>query len=314
MRICPRLIAAALIAAALLTLAAADQAENRPIAPPTPAPGDRPARPGPTAPDSFPPVDAAKRPAAPDRTARQSPQPEPQPIELSGRLRRPVKWTPQLELVPRGRDIARIDLQGNLLRDLEDGTPIRVRGVVRSWLHRGDTAANRSPFPAQWMIQLEVTELEILEDPGDVLKADDDALLHELEQTIRTALPELEQDLEFEYPTSSRSLVVNYRTRTFMVHGQSRSGEFDEQAHETIGPGHTGFQLKLHVQDAGAVNAAVVPATIRGPYWATDLDVHLLEGTDKQVYAGLSYGSRVDEALLNRVRDALHSLGTAPSR
>jgi hypothetical protein len=99
----------------------------------------------------------------------QKPAPEAKPVELSGRLRRPIKWTPQLEIVPAGQ-VQRIDLEGNLIRDIKDGTPLRVRGVVRTRLHRGGTEQNPSPFPAQWIISLEVTEVEVLKDVSDVLK------------------------------------------------------------------------------------------------------------------------------------------------
>ena len=94
---------------------------------------------------------------------------EPQPIELSGRLHRPVKWMPQLELIPAGQ-IKRFDVQGKLLQDHKEGAFLRVRGVVRSKLHRGGTKENPSPFPPQWNIWLEVTELDILNDPLDVLQ------------------------------------------------------------------------------------------------------------------------------------------------
>ena len=97
------------------------------------------------------------------------PAPEPKPIELSGRLRRPIKWPPQLEIVPAGQ-IQRIDLEGNLIRDIKEGTPLRVRGVVRTHLHRGGSEQNPSPVPPQWIISLEVTEVEVLKDVSDVLK------------------------------------------------------------------------------------------------------------------------------------------------
>ena len=95
--------------------------------------------------------------------------PDIKPIELSGRLRRPVKWTPQLEIIPAGQ-ISRIDLEGGLIGDIKDGTPVKVWGVVRSQLHRGGTASNPSPFPAQWIIWLEVTRLEPLDDPTSILR------------------------------------------------------------------------------------------------------------------------------------------------
>lgn len=93
-------------------------------------------------------------------------EPEPELIELSGRLRRPVKWSPQLDLIPRGRDIERFDLEGALLEGIEDGTPIRVRGVVQSGLHPGDSPQDRSPFPPQRTIRLHVTQLEALRIPA----------------------------------------------------------------------------------------------------------------------------------------------------
>lgn len=86
-----------------------------------------------------------------------------------------------------------------------------------------------------------------------------------MEKRIRAALPEIEKGLGFEYAKSTPSLVVNYRTRKFLVHGQSRSGEYDEEIHETVGPGYDGFQLTIHLQQAGAANAASVPQTIRKP-------------------------------------------------
>jgi hypothetical protein len=101
--------------------------------------------------------------------AFQKPTPEPKPIELSGRFRRPVKWTPQLEIVPAGQ-VQRIDLEGDLLRDINEGTPLRVRGVVRTRLHLGGSEKNPSPFPAQWIVWLDVTEVEVLKDVFDVLK------------------------------------------------------------------------------------------------------------------------------------------------
>ena len=104
---------------------------------------------------------------------RQVEQPKPQPIELSGRLHKPVKWTPQLELIPPGQ-IKRFDVKGKLIHDIEAGAFIRVRGVVRSYLHRGSTKENPSPFGAQWTVWLEVTDVQILDHPLDVLRERDD--------------------------------------------------------------------------------------------------------------------------------------------
>ena len=93
----------------------------------------------------------------------------PEPIELSGILRKPIKWNPQLELQPQGVTKT-FDIIGPQLHDIPEGTHIRVLGIVRSNLHTGGTPDNPSPFPSQWMVWLEVTEVEILHDPMEILK------------------------------------------------------------------------------------------------------------------------------------------------
>jgi len=104
----------------------------------------------------------AQKPAA-------SIKPQPEEITLAGKLIRPVKWTPQLELYPAGQ-LRRFDLRGNLLEKLQAGVYIRVRGVVQSFLHRGSVPGNLSPFPPQWTVYLHVTNVEVLNGPGDIIK------------------------------------------------------------------------------------------------------------------------------------------------
>lgn len=109
-----------------------------------------------------------KWPIIPDRKRL---TPEPELIELSGKFTRPGKWSPQLELIPAGQ-VRRIDLGGELLEPFKGGEYLRVKGVMQSRLHRGSTEKNLSPFPPQWILQLEVTEVEVLDHPQDVLKPD----------------------------------------------------------------------------------------------------------------------------------------------
>ncbi len=101
----------------------------------------------------------------PDPFATVEKGPAKEGVELTGRLRRPAKWTPQLELHPAGQ-LKLIDLEGELLREIPEGTPLLVRGVVRSRLHRGGTDDNPSPFPPQWLVWVEVTDLEVRPEPN----------------------------------------------------------------------------------------------------------------------------------------------------
>lgn len=104
--------------------------------------------------------------------ANTPPSPEPRLIELSGILKRPPKSRPRLRLVPAG-GTQWFDLGGELLKGIQEDTRLRVKGVVKSHLHPGDTKDNRSPFPAQWVIWLEVIEVEVLDSPLDVLRRQD---------------------------------------------------------------------------------------------------------------------------------------------
>jgi len=87
--------------------------------------------------------------------------PKPERIELSGKLVRPMKASPYLNLGLSG-SMQRFHVRGELLGNIKEGTFIRVKGIVRSHYHKGGTASDRSPFPAQWMIWLDVTELKTL--------------------------------------------------------------------------------------------------------------------------------------------------------
>lgn len=135
-----------------------------------------------------------------------------------------------------------------------------------------------------------------------------DPVLERVEQSLGSVLEVLDPQPSVEYKETSNSLIVGYRTRTFIVHSGSKIGRFSEQAHETIGPDYDGFVLKVHVQEVGTVNQAETPQTIRQPYWKSDLDVTPITGTSEQIYWVLSYGSKPDIRVLSRIRNALRKL------
>ncbi len=137
-----------------------------------------------------------------------------------------------------------------------------------------------------------------------------DPVFRKAEESLRAALVDIDPRPSFEYPKHAKSLFVKYRTRKFMIHNGSMTGEYSEKAHEEEGPSYRGFMLKVHLQKAVAVNQAVVPQTLRRPYWRTDLNITTVDGTDQQFYWGLSYGNRVDQSHLKRIRSAINALGT----
>ena len=117
-------------------------------------------------------------------------------------------------------------------------------------------------------------------------------VMAEVEESLRTALADLSPKPTYEHH-SRGSLTVKYKARKFIVHGNTKIGKFSEKAHETDGPSYRGFILTVRIQGAGIINQAMVPQTIRGPYWRTDLDVTRVKDTDFQLYWGLAYGNRL---------------------
>jgi hypothetical protein len=129
-----------------------------------------------------------------------------------------------------------------------------------------------------------------------------------VESALQPVLEKLNPKPEISYPSSSSTLLVSYKPQMYKIHGRSMDGEVSPNAHDELGPSFKGFVLKVHLQEKGDVNQAVTPQTLRAPYWQTDLDVTPLTGTQKQIFWGLSYGSRADTNLLTQVRKTLHEL------
>lgn len=124
-----------------------------------------------------------------------------------------------------------------------------------------------------------------------------------LEPILETLEPKA--SVEFEDAT----LIVAFRPQKFKIHGRSLLGDIAVEAHDEIGPSYKGIVLRAYLQPLGTVNMAETPQTVREPYWSTDLDVAPVGKTDKQIYWGLSYGSRTDKQVLDKIRLALRGLG-----
>jgi hypothetical protein len=148
-----------------------------------------------------------------------------------------------------------------------------------------------------------------------VSRSADGAAVAELKVVERSLMPILEAlDPQAKVEYRDQSLVVAHRSQTFKVHGRNKSGEISEKTHDQVGPSYKGFVLSLHLEPRGEVHQAVTPQTIREPYWLSDLDVTPIGKTDKQIYWALSYGSRTDQELLDKIRLKLRALKDAPTK
>jgi len=127
-------------------------------------------------------------------------------------------------------------------------------------------------------------------------------------ESLQPILQKLNPGAKVEYSEGAQTLTITYLPQTFKVHSRSMNGEIALKAHDEIGPSYKGFVLMVSLQPKGLVNQAVTPQTMRYPYWATDMDVTPFGKTGKQLYWGLSYGSRTDYKLLYDIRFKLKSL------
>jgi len=113
--------------------------------------------------------------------------------------------------------------------------------------------------------------------------------------------------LEAEVSLHGDELVVRYRTRKFMVHGQYKTGEFTEKALEEEGPRIRGFRLHAYFHTERPRGALVVPCDIQEPYWTTFANQYAI-GTGKDsgyISVRLSYTHQTDSKLLERLKSCL---------
>lgn len=137
---------------------------------------------------------------------------------------------------------------------------------------------------------------------------DDSTIFTRLSERLRAAVPDVI------ITTNETTLTASFQTMTFKIHGRFMTGEIEKEARDDVGPKHTGFILTASLQPKGEINQACTPQTLQRPYWLTDLDVTPVAGSDRQLYWGLSYGTRTDTNTLAHLRAAVRDLAATTPR
>jgi len=127
---------------------------------------------------------------------------------------------------------------------------------------------------------------------------------------LRKAGTRLEALLWDKYPdarlrATPKGLYVEFRVRTFQVHGRYLTGEIQPEAHLDLGPEADGFLLGVTLQPDPYQGMAVVPQEYHEPYWTTHLNAVPLPATKEHLYLTLSYGSRTDRELIRKLKEAV---------
>jgi hypothetical protein len=107
---------------------------------------------------------------------------------------------------------------------------------------------------------------------------------------------------------NGRVLTMSYKTRTFMVHSSDKRGRHSKEAHETVGPRYDGLLVRVTQQDGPYAGAACVPQDLRKPYWATFVNAYPTAKGKQHLHAAISYGSRIDAALVREVKKLLDAV------
>ena len=137
-----------------------------------------------------------------------------------------------------------------------------------------------------------------------VLRADQD-LIAELSQE----LTKIGQDLGkgAKVVRTGERVDLTFRTRTFFVHGSSKSGRYDLEPHKETGPSIDGLMVRIWLNEGVYNGQAMIPQTLNQKYWKTQLhQVPVSEG-QQHLRLNLSYGARPNKEVLAKVVALVHA-------
>lgn len=130
-----------------------------------------------------------------------------------------------------------------------------------------------------------------------------DDVLRNLIETIRKHCPEATIEV------TADKFLAKHGTMMFIIHNESKTGEFFSQTCQREGPNFKGFILAISLYDGRYEGAASVPQTIRGPYFSTFIDAPAAEEGKKHYQIHFSYGGRLDPALKKAILDSIPKTG-----
>jgi hypothetical protein len=138
-----------------------------------------------------------------------------------------------------------------------------------------------------------------------------ESLTNKLSTTIREHCPDALIEI------SESGFSAKHGTMMFTVHGKSKTGEVFPQTYQEEGPNFKGFLLRVSLKEGAYEGAAVVPQTLRGPYYPTFIDAPRTENGVHHYWVRFSFGSRLDpklrDAILNVIPKTQFQPGGAPN-
>ncbi|MCP5516677.1 MAG: hypothetical protein H7A45_05365 [Verrucomicrobiales bacterium] len=136
-----------------------------------------------------------------------------------------------------------------------------------------------------------------------VLNAGEQRLPEALTTRLTAAIREHCPDAAIEADDSG--FTARHGTMMFTLHGRSKTGEVHPQTYQAEGPNFRGFLLRISRQEGPYEGAAVVPQTLREPYFPTFIDAPATADGSGHYWVRFSFGGRLDDKTKNAILDAI---------
>jgi hypothetical protein len=126
-----------------------------------------------------------------------------------------------------------------------------------------------------------------------------DELVQKLTMAIRQHCPDAK------IAVTKTEFVAKFETMMFTLHRRGKGGDVFPDTYQDEGPKAKGFILRVTLNDGTYQGAAVVPQTLREPYFSTYIDASAAKQKDKHYFISFSYGSRLDKNLKQAIFEAI---------
>src|SRR5688572_9854766 len=113
--------------------------------------------------------------------------------------------------------------------------------------------------------------------------------------------------------TTADSITAKSGTMMFTLHGRSKTGEVSPQTYQEEGPNFKGFVLKVTLTPGRYEGAAMVPQTLRDPYYPKFIDARPTADGASYYWVNFAYGSRFDKKVHNALHAALPGESSLPA-
>ncbi|MBI3985517.1 MAG: hypothetical protein HY343_01240 [Lentisphaerae bacterium] len=125
--------------------------------------------------------------------------------------------------------------------------------------------------------------------------------------SLRLRLMEIVSDARATIRIEGNQLILEQNTRSYLVYRSDKTGKISREPTNEIGPDSDGLLLSIAVQDGVYAGAAETNLEIKEPYWTTYFDAYAIDKGARHLHVNLSYGTRTDRQLIERIKKMLEA-------